>query len=427
MLNLSKSFRDFLRHSDSRIANFILRAEQYEYWNYHSYRLMITDSEINYLTLRGDGTISYLPKGKPHLLTDDGQWAREGRQNGAPSKTIKKILTKKAQKLFTDSEYEQFVNHYKTACDAENKMFVMRPNVDIPDVYCMDRESGGGTLNDSCMNGDSDYLELYSHCPALQILTLVNGCEELCGRALVWDIGNGEFLMDRMYVAKDHYYDMFLDYAKSKGWIRKVEYKTYRQKEVFTKDGETTFNRYITITTPTEFDYYPYIDTFSYGGDGFLKNSCTDTRYEYCQTGGTREGDDNDDDDDEYCHCEHSGDRMHDDDSRYIERGRYSGCYIHERYTVYCETDGHSYYESDDHLIEISNSWYRKDDDDICYVENDDEWYMRDECEYSEFHEEYIHSRDCSYSEHHGTYIKNSEAYMVADNVYHESVVSKID
>ena len=427
MVTFSKSFRDFLKHSNSRIAHFILRAEMYEYWGYKSYKLMVTNAEIDYLTLRGDGTISYLPKGKPHLLTDDGQWAREGRQNGAAGKTIKKILTKRAQKLFVDMEYEQFVNQYKSACDAENKEFVLRPNVDIPDVYCMKRERGGGTLEDSCMNNDKDYLDLYKCCPHLQILTLVNGCGELAGRALVWDIGGGEVLMDRVYVQQDHYYDLFLAYAKDKGWIRKVVYQSYRDKDYYTKDGVTNFNRTITIDTPTSFEYYPYIDTFTYGGDGFLKNVSNGTIYEYCQTGGTREGDDVDDDDDEYCHCEHSGERMHDDDSRYIERGRYSGCYIHEQYTVYCETDGHTYYESDDNLVEINDQWYRKDDDDVCYVDDDGEWYMRDECEYSEFHEEYIHSSNCSYSNHHETYIKDCEAYNVAGEIFHESVVNKVD
>lgn len=428
MLNLSKSFRDFLRHSDSRIANFILRAEQYEYWNYHAYRLMVTNAEIDYLTLRGDGTISYLPKGKPHLLTEDGAWSREGRQNGAAGKTIRKILTKRAQKLFSDSEYETFVNHYKSACDAENKEFVIRPNVDIPDVYCMKRERGGGTLDDSCMNGDRSYLDLYRCCPKLRILTLVNGCGELGGRALVWDIGGGEFLMDRIYVQQDHYYGMFLEYAKSNGWLRKVEYKSYREKNWFTVDGEVGFRRDITIDTPTTFDYYPYIDTFSYGGDGFLRNTCNGTLYEYCQTGGTREGDDNDDDDDdEYCECEHTGNRIHNDDSRYIERGRYSGCYIHCDYTVYCETDGHTYYESDDNLVEINDSWYRKDDDDICYVEDDGEYYRIEDCEWSDFHEDYIHSDNCTYSNHHNTYIKNSEAYNVAGEIFHESVVNRVD
>lgn len=430
MVTFSKSFRDFLKNSDSRIAEFIIRAEMYEYWGYQSYKLMLTNAEINYLTLRGDGTISYLPKNKPHLLTDDGQWAREGRQNGAAGKTIKKILTKRAQKLFTDSEYESFVNQYKSACDAENKEFVLRPNVDIPDVYCMKRERGSGTLEDSCMNGDRDYLDIYKCCPKLQILTLVNGCGELCGRALVWDIGGGEVLMDRVYVNQDHYYDLFLGYAKEKGWLRKVEYKSYRDKDYYTKDGVTSFNRTITIDTPTTFDAYPYIDTFSYGGDGFLRNTCNGTQYEYCQTGGTREGDDVDDEDDDedYGTCQHSGIRYHEDDLRYIERGRYSGWCIHYDYTVYCETDRNHYYEEEDDIVEIDNCWYRKDDDDVCYIDEDGEYYLVEDCEWSEFNDgEYIHSSNCSYSNHHETYIRNSEAYNVSGEIFHESVVSRVD
>lgn len=426
MVIFSKSFRDFLRNSDSRIAEFIVRAELYEYWGYHSHRLMITDSEINYLTLRSDNTISFLPKNKPHKLTDDGQWARDGRQNGAPGKTIKKILTKRAQKLFSDSEYEAFVNQYKVACDAEHKEFKLLDNSYIPDVYDMKRERGGGTLNDSCMNGDSEYLDIYRCCPKLKILTLQNGCGELGGRALVWDIGGGEFLMDRVYVAHDHYYDMFLAYAKEKGWLRKVEYKTYREKDYYTKDGEVRFNRAIKIETPTNFDYYPYIDTFSYGGDGFLSNTCNGTQYEYCNTSGSREGDE-DDDDEDYGYCEHTGNRYHDDDLRYIERGRYSGSCIFYEYAVYCETDRYYYYQDDDNIVEVGDRWYRKDDDDICYVEDDGEYHMREDCCWSEFHEEYILEVDCSYSEHHETYIKNSEAYNVAGDIFHESVVNRVD
>lgn len=425
MVQFSNSFFEFLRHSDSRIAQFITRAMVYKRWDYKIHRLMITDSEINYLTLRKDGNISYLPKGKPHILTDDGQWSREGRQSGKPGKTIKKILTKKTQSLFTDSEYETFANHYKAACDAENKEFVLRPNVDIPDVYCMKRERGGGTLEDSCMNGDSKYLDIYKYCPHVQILTLVNGCGELCGRALVWNVGGGEVLMDRIYVAKDQYYQLFLDYAKDKRWIRKVDYRSYRDKEYFTVDGENTFNRVFKIETQTTFDYYPYIDTFSYGGDGYLTNATRNGyKYEYCNTSGSRDGDE---DDEDYGYCEISGYRYHYDDLTYIERGRYSGSYIYSDHTVYCETDRNWYYDGCDDIVEIGDAWYRKDDDDVCYVEDDCEWYLRDDCEYSEFHDEYIHSRDCSYSEHHETWIKNSEAYNVAGNIFHESVVSKVD
>ena len=139
-LYVSSSFRKFLHDSDNKVAQFIMRGIYYQGWEYNAHRLMIRTDEVNYLTLRDDGTISYLPKGKEHKITDDGRWARDGRQNGTAGKIIKKILTPRAVKLFKDAEFMSFVNQYKAACDAECKEFIIRPNKEIPDVYCMTRE-----------------------------------------------------------------------------------------------------------------------------------------------------------------------------------------------------------------------------------------------------------------------------------------------
>jgi len=420
MLHVSNSFRMFLETSESKVGQFLHRALKYRRWNYPCANLMVRTNEVNYLTLRDNGQLSYLPKGKPHTLTDDGRWARDGRQDGSPSKIIKKILTKNALKLFKDVDFERFCNQYKSACDAECKSFIIRENIHIPEVYDMKRESGGGTLNDSCMNGDGNYLDLYKYCPKVRILTLVNGCEELCGRALLWDVGNGDELMDRVYVSKDHYYDMFLDYAKENSFIRKVEYKSYKDKTWFTRNGKDTLNKSFIINTSTEFDYYPYIDTFTYGGDGFITNSQTsDCIYEYCCTSGGRE-------EEQVYTCEHSGDRIDADDARLIDRGTYNGSYVHRDYSVYCQTDGYWYYSEDNDLVEINDRWYSMDDDNV--VEIDDTWYHTndDDVSFSDFHGEYVVKDDCVYSEHHESYIKEDEAYEVAGEYFHESVVNKV-
>ena len=433
-LHVSSSFRRFLDASESRVAQFINRAIYYQ--NSCSSRrnkwatLMITGTQVNYLTLRDDGTISYLPKGKDHVLTDDGRWARDNRQNGRPATIIKKVLTPNAVKLFSDKEFESFVNAYKSTCDAEQKHFEIR--TDIVEVYCMTRERGGGTLNDSCMNDDSDYLEMYNHVPGLRILCLLNKNNELAGRALLWTLPDGNILCDRMYVAADHYYDMFIDYVDKEGWMRKDKFRTYSDKRTFVKNGEVT-NKTYTIKTPTDFSYYPYIDTFSYGGDGFLSNSSDNCQYEYCNTDGSRCGG-------EYT-CEHTGNSISEDDARYIERGTYRGYYIHCDYTVYCETDSNYYYEScseiveidncyyrrdDDDVLQINGDWYRTDSDDVCYCEYDGEYMLRSDCEYSNFHNDYIPTDDCVYSNHHGDYIRNDEAYEVAGEYFHETIVNKV-
>lgn len=422
-LYVSSSFRRFLSDSDNRVAQFIMRGIYYEGWGYDAHRLMIRTDEVNYLTLRDDGTISYLPKGKEHKVTDDGRWARDGRQNGTAGKIIKKIMTPRAVKLFKDSEFTSFVNQYKAACDAECKEFVIRPNKDIPEIYCMEREQGNAGLNDSCMNGDDNYLEIYAHCPHLRILTMMNKDGELAGRALLWTTEDG-VLMDRVYVAKEHYYDMFLEYAETNGFIRKVEYKSYRDKDRYVKEGNV-FRKAYKIATPTEFDYYPYIDTFTYGGEGFLcnDNSFSGIVYEYCQTGGTRDGDD-------YEECAATGARYHCDDLRYIERGRYSGESIHYELAVYCETDRYYYHEYCDDIVYLKSrgAHYRRDDDYIVEINGDYYHTEYDEVHYSEHTEEYHLADDVIWSEHHETYLLRDDAVQTPDgDVFHKDDITSVN
>ena len=420
-LIVSDSFYDFLykNKGSNRIARVLLKCINWQGYA-NVVKLTITTEHVNYLTLRSDGTISYLPKGKEHVLNDNGNWARDNRQNGRPATIIKKILTPKAQRLFKDSEYESFVNAYKSECDREKVTFHLRPNVDIPDVYDMKRESGG-TLGDSCMNGDSEYLDIYACCPHVRILTLINGAGELCGRALVWNVevdGEKTTFMDRIYVARDHYAELFLEYAEKENWWRKKQYTSQAYKNEWMKGGETR-NIYATIQTPTDFEYYPYIDTFCYGGDGWISNNCDEYEYEYVCTSGEREYRDR-------IQCARSGDWIDEDDAVYIERGRYNGQHLHRDYTVYCETDSYYYYEEDDNIVEINNLWYRYDDDDV--VEVCGTWYETDDDEivWSDFHDEYILNDDAVYSEYHDSPIKNDEAYEVAGNYFHESVVNKV-
>jgi len=423
MLQISSSFRKFLHDSDNRVAQFIMRGIYYQGWGYGSHRLMIRSDEVNYLTLRDDGTISYLPKGKEHKITDDGRWARDGRQNGRAATIIKKVLTPRAVKLFKDSEFEQFVNQYKAVCDAECKQFIIRPNRDIPNVYCMNREGGGGTLNDSCMNGDEEYLQIYAHCPHLRILTMINKDGELAGRSLLWTTEDG-VLMDRIYVSRDHYYDMFIEYAEVNGFIRKVEYKSYRDKDRYVKDGNV-YRKAYKIATRTEFDYYPYIDTFTYGGEGFLcnDNSFSGIVYEYCQTGGTRDGDD-------YEACAATGERYHNDDLRYIERGRYAGESIHYELAVYCDTDSNYYHEDDGNLIylESRGAHYRADDDNIVEINGDYYHTEYDDVKYSQWTGEYHLGDDVIWCDHHDDYLLREDAVTTPDgDVFHKDDITSVD
>ena len=355
----SKSFIEFLRNSECKIAQILYRLQ-----NKHYQPLMLTTDEINYITFRNDGTISYLPAGKELQYNDDGNWSREGRQNGKPAKVIRKLFSKRAQNLFKDSDFECFTNAYKANFNEDGYTFELLDNKQIPSVYEMDRDSGEGSLNNSCMNGDSEYLDIYKNCDKLQILILKNKNGLLCGRSLVWTISEDITLMDRIYVTQDFMYDKFLSFAAGKYW-RKKDYKSYDNKRTFINLLGEEIDKTFTVYTDTDFDSYPYIDTFQYGGDGFLSNN-DNYEYTYCCTGGEREGGEDDHEGEVYCER----------DSQYYLS---SDC-------VYCEDDEEDVLR--DEAVEIDGNWYHQDSEKITKIDGD--YYLIDSDKIEMVNDEYV-------------------------------------
>lgn len=416
-INYSESFKDFLRKSDSKVAQVLhnMRLKSYD-------PLMITNKEVDYITFRRDGTISYLPAGRECLFTDDGEWSREGRQHGKPSKVIKKLFHPRVHKYIKDTDFEAFTNLYKAAFTDEGYEFTVRPSGEIDEVYCMDRGEGDASLNGSCMNDDDGYFDIYTGCKSLRIVTLVKD-ELLYGRALLWNLKDGDkdiVFMDRIYVAKDYMYDMFVEYCKTNGWWRKKHYKTYDIKDVFiNSDGEEVERKYFTVYTDTSHESYPYIDTFQWGGDGYLTNKETG-EYSYNNTDGCRSGDHDGQTWDEIDDC-----YIDEDDAVYIDEGDrgYRNRTTHMDNSV--RIDDSWYHKEDSSIVEINCTWYRKDDDEVAYVESEDEWYLVDDVVYSEFSDTHELEENCVYSEKHSTYILKEYAVEVDGNYYHKNDVNE--
>src|SRR5882757_3252720 len=81
MIHYSISFRRFLDNSNSPIGRYLDLAEAHFNNPSHpacewetKYSKHITNKEIDYLTFRNDGTISYLPAGKEHQGASGGEW-----------------------------------------------------------------------------------------------------------------------------------------------------------------------------------------------------------------------------------------------------------------------------------------------------------------------------------------------------------------
>lgn len=374
MITISKSFKEFINNCDNKIARYL--TECLDPCSFNIYKKLFTEEEINYLTFRNDGTISFLPKGKKHKENEDGTWKRDGRQNGKPSKVIQKIITPFGKKLFNEKDFENFTNCYKVEFNDENLKFQLLPNTEIGNIYLSDALDGDGSLNNSCMRiVPSSYFEIYENCKDLQILVLKKN-ELIAGRALVWKIGDIT-LMDRVYTAKEHYFEMFFNYAKENKWWRKYK-QSYDNKDSFIDVEGNCVGKTFKIYTDTDWDDYPYIDTFTYGEDGMLTNDSRYSDYEYNETDGTRNSNNSDD--------EHEGETWDDIDDCYIDeddayrigRGRYNGSYTHRDNTI-ADVDDDIWWEGDTDIVLIGDDYYPKNHEDIRYDNLNEEYILQDD------------------------------------------------
>jgi hypothetical protein len=403
----SDSFIEFLNNikKESRIARLIISVIQMHNDGFKNMLpRVLTNDNVNYITYRSDGNISFLPTGKEHIVNDDNTWSRTNRQSGKPARIMRKLFTDKMLSLLNEQDFEIFNNYYKCKFNTTGYRLELLDNIQITEVYDMTLESGSSSLNNSCMNGKSDYLDIYTHCKNLKILALFNQNHHLAGRALVWTIideeidGSEIILMDRVYVTQDYLYDLFIEHATSNKWWYKQDYKSMHNKTAFINSEGNVLYRKFKIYTDTEFDTYPYIDTFQYGDDGFLTNK-GNYQYEYCETGGTRSGGD--------VYDEINDEHISEDDAVTIERGEYAGQRTHI-----------------DNTVLVNDNYYWKESEDICIVDGD--YYLKEDCVYSDYDDEYYLEDDCVYSEYHSTHILISDAYEVNGNYYHQDIVNKL-
>lgn len=399
---ISESFKEFLTQKKSKVARILNSCFD------NPTSLLLTDKEINYITFRADGTISYLPKGSEHVVCEDGRWSRQNRQTGKPSKIIKKIMNPHLLSLFKDKDFEDFHNLYKAAGESDYE-FILRSNQDIPDVYNMSYEDSG-TLGGSCMRGNGHYLRIYEECEALQILTLINKhTGVLHGRALVWTFSDMVF-MDRIYVSDDYMYNLFFLYAEDRGWYRKEYYNTYYEKTKLVSPDGKRLDRCLVINTPTDFRAYPYIDTMSYGGEGYLTNYKEEGDiYIYDCTNGERTEEREEEEDahegQTYCECDDTW--YDDDDVRFIDRGCRAGEYAH--YDDVIEIDGYYFHKDDERIIWINDDPYDKESDKVIYSYTGD-YILESEAVFIQSLSSYIHYSDAVAIE--GNYYSKEDCYF---------------
>ena len=122
----------------------------------------------------------------------------------------------------------------------------------IIEYYNYDNISPEGTLGRSCMNNmDDEFFFLYSkNDEVVKLAILLDEDEVLLSRALLWKTNIG-WIMDRIYYSSDKYEYLFKDWAKENNYILK--------EEIEDKTGDIKIQ-----LKKSEFEYYPYLDTFKY-------------------------------------------------------------------------------------------------------------------------------------------------------------------
>src|SRR5690606_37807451 len=96
-----------------------------------------------------------------------------------------------------------------------------------------------------------------------------------------------------MYVAQDFMYQIFIERATKEGWWYKVRYSSFENK-MYLINPQTGDAEFLEMTVPApvnNVETWPYLDTFSYGGETFLTNNEDNgaVRYRFNGTDGSRE------------------------------------------------------------------------------------------------------------------------------------------
>ena len=383
------------------------------------YKKAVNDEHDRHFTINSKGAMTYTPKGRMTATTEDREkWMADNKYRSEIKfgKGLRKIFQHQNIKI-PDNVIEFFANKLKGMYTFTGNIKVVSGS-SIRDWYNGRNYAKYNTesLGNSCMRHSScsEYFDIYTeNDDKVKMIIALDGENMLIGRAILWHTDSHGLFCDRIY-GTQMTIEAIKSYAKKLGAYTKYE-QSYSNTKLVSSTGEIN-DEEISITLKTGgFDYYPYMDTLKYTDDISNDNEImlSSEMGEYClesTDGGPSSN---------YVTL-HDGNRIHEDDARYIDR---FGEWYHADDCVYSE------YHGEDIVYENSISIYNDSDyawddcDDFKYVEEDEKYYPYDEVVWSEYHEEYL--RDYYECVIHG-YVKGSEAttieVMGKEYVIHESV-----
>jgi len=236
-------------------------------------------TDINWIRRSIDNPemMSYLPVKKYNDNIDpfeDGV----GRMQVKTGKFINKLLTRKYFEDYNikDKDIENFVNLFKAeSTKYEGTYFKVVEGYDINKYYSCDRyftnseREYRGTIWQSCMRHQNmyDYFNIYAdNC---KMLVLFTAEDKVMGRALLWDNVTTPTksvtykFMDRIYYYEDSDVELFKRWASDNGYITKMNQDAHTY-NYFIVEGKPIELELQTTLVKTDYEYYPYLDTFKF-------------------------------------------------------------------------------------------------------------------------------------------------------------------
>lgn len=291
-LILSEELFNIIFKIDSVISKDIIELTKSNSMFPYSFADLPKDHDYDYISLLPVNRVSRLDIKDEDLVSpsnDSVVWNERYRQPFRIGVFITRFLPKYAG----TKELEKFVNEYKAKLMSNKyeirlvegeeirKWYHVR-NYYNPTPWIEDRPDEGEddprtTLMKSCLksNEKQEFFDIYCDNPEqVKMLIMLNEDKKLLARAIVWfgcvvidkskrenpDIG---VLMDRIYYTNESDVNIFINYAKERGWW----YKNLQSKEIYTfvKDGEIC-DKPITVRIKNNgiYNKYPYIDTMCF-------------------------------------------------------------------------------------------------------------------------------------------------------------------
>ena len=277
-----------------------------------------------------------------------------------------------------------------------------------------------GTLNESCMRHSKcqDYFDIYTDNPKVRMIIATKD-DQLMGRAIIWDksiwnknyFDNVNAIVDRIY-GNESTISQIKQYCAKNNYVHKSR-QSYQEPISwiqYINGTPVTKDKIVRLNIDTEFDKYPYMDTFKFCSHDYITNSDSlNYNIELTDTDGYHHSMscyfcEEEIDDDNSCST-NNGDVSCMDCCNYVES---NDTYYHRDDTVYSEYDDQHY-----HI------------DDACNTENDD--YIHSDDALRSFDDYYVHSRCAvlSYNEDgDDVYVDtdNCKSFFIGDVEYYWSI-----